>query len=92
LILVPVLRHCFLLSGEAEAVTGISMSPRIVIRPIHTPFHGLALTISRGFKLDKFPDGWAVKPLVNRTVKLAEDFLQQRGWRFDLFRQVVPHA
>jgi hypothetical protein len=90
LMLVPVLSRCLLLSGEAEAVTGISTSSRIVVRPIHKPFHGLALTTSRGFKLDKFPDGWEVKPLVKRTVKVTEDFLRQRGWRFDLLRQVVP--
>src|SRR2546426_1010215 len=58
LMLVPVLGKCLLLNGEAEAVTGISTSPRIVVRPIRKPFHGLALTTSRGFKLDKSPDGW----------------------------------
>src|SRR5437016_1259129 len=32
--LIPVLAHCLMLSGEGEAVTGISMSLRIIIRPI----------------------------------------------------------
>jgi hypothetical protein len=90
LILVPVLRKCLFLSGEAETVTGISMSPRILIRPIHKPFHGLALTTSRGYKLDKLLDGWEIKPLAKKTVKLAEDFLRQRGWRFDVLRQFIP--
>ena len=90
LMLVPVLSHCLLLSGESEAVTGISTSPRIVLRAIHKPFNGLAITTSRGFKLDKFPDGWEVKPLVKKTVKLSEEFLRQRGWQFDLLRQLAP--
>jgi hypothetical protein len=79
-----------MLSGEAEAVTGISTSQRIVVRPIRKPFHGLAVTTSHGFKIDRFPDGWNVKPLVKKTVELTEDFLRQRGWQFDLFRQVAP--
>lgn len=90
--LVPVLRQCLFLSGEGDAVTGISISPRIVVRPLRKPFHGLALTTGRGLKLDKFPDGWELKPLARRTVRLTEEFLQQRGWRFDLLRQVAPHA
>jgi hypothetical protein len=85
-----VLQHCVMLSGEAEAVTGISATSRIVVKPIHKPFHGVALATSRGFKLDKLPDGWEVKALSKKRVKLTEDFLQQRGWRFDLFRQVAP--
>jgi hypothetical protein len=90
LMLVPVLGQCLLLSGEVEAVTGISTSPRLVVRPIHKPFHGIALTTSRGFKLDRFPDGWEVKSLAKRTVRLTEDFLRQHGWRFDLLWQVAP--
>jgi hypothetical protein len=90
LLLVPVLRQCLLLSGEGQAITGISTIRRIVVRPIHKPSHGLALTTSGGFKFDKLPDDWEVKPLGKRTVKLTEDFLRQRGWQFDRLRQVVP--
>ena len=90
-VLIPGLRHCLILSGEADAITGISLSPRLIVRPIQKPFPGLALTTSRGVKLDKLPDGWEVKPLDRKTVKLTEDFLRQRGWRFDVFRQVAPH-
>jgi len=43
LILVPILGRCLMLSGEAEAVTGISTSRRIMVRPIRKPFQGLAM-------------------------------------------------
>ncbi len=78
-----------MLSGEENQVTGISSCSRIVVKSISQRSHDIALTTGRGFKIDRFPDGWQIKPLVKKTVELTEDFLQQRGWQFDLFRQVA---
>ena len=90
--LVPVLRSCLLLSGEGDRVTGLAATTRLTVRPSRTPSQGLALTTGRGFKLEQAPDGWAVKPLHKRTVKLTEEFLRRRGWQFDLLWQFAPRA
>jgi hypothetical protein len=45
---------------------------------------------SADFKLDKKLDGWAIKPLRKRVVKLSAEFLRVRGWRFDHLKQFVP--
>jgi len=88
LYLMPVLRSCLFLSGEGDSVTGISVAGRMVMRPIRKPFVGLAVTTARGFKLDKSPDGWGIKPLEKRTVRLTEEFLRQRGWQFEALRSL----
>jgi hypothetical protein len=80
---VPVLRHCLMLSGQADAVTGFSSTPQIEVRRAARLPHGVALTSYRGFKLDRFPDGWLLKPLARKKVRLTEDFLRERGWQFD---------
>jgi hypothetical protein len=81
--IVPVLRHCLMLSGQADAVTGFSTTPQIEVRRAPRLPHGVALTSYRGFKLDRFPDGWTVKGLARKKVRLTEDFLRGRGWQFD---------
>ena len=82
-IVVPVYVDCVMLNMEDNAVTGVSRLDRLVVRAVAKPVPGLALTTGRGFKLDKTPDGWAVKRLRRRTVRLSESFLQGRGWQFD---------
>jgi hypothetical protein len=90
LVMVPVFRNCFFLSGDADTVTGIGVATRLLVRPIRKPFRGVALTTGRGFKLDRAPDGWDLKPLATRTVKLTNEFLQKRGWRFDSLQPFAP--
>ena len=68
------------------------MTTRLRVKPIRTPFQGLALSTGLGFKLDRTPDGWHVKPLVKRTVKLTDDFLLKRGWRYDSVQQFAPKS
>ena len=49
------------------------------------------ITIAFGsphFKLDNTPDGWAIKRLQRRTVRLSESF-QARGWHFDQMRLLM---
>jgi len=82
-LLIPVWRHCVMLSGEGDDVTGVAVISRLAARPLRKPFLGLALTTGRGFKLDKALEGWILKPEKRRTVKLTEEFLQKRGWQFD---------
>ena len=90
LLVIPVFRSCLFLSGEGDAITGISVATRLRAKPIHKPCKGLALTTGRGFKLDRTPDGWQLKPLEKRTVKLSDEFLQKRGWHFDALRYLAP--
>lgn len=85
-IVVPVYLDCLMLNLEDNAVTGISRLDRLMIRAVAKPAPGVALTTGRGFKLDKTPDGWAMKRLRRRTVRLSESFLQARGWHFDQMR------
>jgi len=89
-LLVPVFRRCLFVSGEGDAVTGIATATRLTVRPTHKPFKGLALTTGRGFKLDRSPDGWAMKQQEKRTVKLSEELLLKRGWRFDVPWASIP--
>ena len=88
--LAPVFKRCVFLNGDGDAITGISLVNRLRVRPIRKPVRGSALTMGRGFKLDHMLDGWALKPLQKRTVKLDDDFLRKRGWRFDAIEQFAP--
>jgi hypothetical protein len=82
-IVVPVYVDCIMVNVEDNAVTGVSRLDRLIVRAVAKPVPGLALTTGRGFKLDKTPDGWTIKRLRRRTVRLSESFLQARGWEFD---------
>jgi hypothetical protein len=87
---VPVLRRCLMLSGEDDRVTGVSMASRIEVRRSARPPHAVRLTTARGFKLDRFPDGWELKPFLTKKVRLTEDFLRGRGWQFDALQFGFP--
>ena len=92
MIAVPVFRNCLFLTSEADVITGISVATRLTARPIRKPIRGLALALGRGFKLDRMPDGWRLKPLGRRTVKLTDEFLQKRGWRFESLQPFAPRS
>lgn len=89
---IPVYLNCVMLNIEGNHLTGISRMGRLTVWNIRKPEPGLALKSGPGFKLDKTPDGWQLKPFRNRTVKLSRKFLQNRGWRFDHLQQMVPHS
>jgi hypothetical protein len=89
-LLVPAYLNCLMLNIEDNRLTGISRLTRLTVWPVSEPGGGLALKSGRGFKLDKTPDGWAIKPMQRRLVKLSGDFLRERGWRFDHLRQFIP--
>jgi hypothetical protein len=88
--LVPAYLNCVMLNIEDSYVTGISRLTRLTVWQVSKPERGLALRSGRGFKLDKTPDGWAMKPMRTRVVKLSAEFLQERGWRFDHLKQFIP--
>ena len=90
LLVVRVFVDCVMLNIEGETVTGISRFNRLRVRAFRNPSPGLALTTSRGFKLDLTPDGWKLKPLQRRTVRLGEQFLKTRGWDFHHLAQSIP--
>jgi hypothetical protein len=89
-LLVPIYRDCLMLSMENDSVTGISRLARLTVRVVRKPLPGLALTSGPGFKLDKGPDGWGIKRMEKRTVKLSESFLRERGWQFDHLNRFLP--
>jgi hypothetical protein len=88
--LVPVYVNCLALDVENDTITGISRRTRLAVWAVHKPEPGLALKSGGGFKLDNMPDGWIIKPMRKRLVKLATQFLRQRGWRFDHLKQLIP--
>lgn len=87
---VPVYVNCLMINIEDNAITGVSRLDRLSVRAVAKPVPGLALTTGKGFKFDKTPDGWSIKPLRRRTVRLSESFLKARGWRFDHMSQFIP--
>lgn len=88
--LVPVYVNCLSLEVEDDTITGISRRTRLAVWAVQKPEPGLALKSGGGFKLDNMPDGWIIKPMRKRLVKLSTQFLHQRGWRFDHLKQLVP--
>lgn len=88
--LVPVYLDCLMLNVEENLLTGISRIARLTVRMVSKPERGLALKSGHGFKLDKTPDGWVIKPMTKRIVKLSRQFLQGRGWQFDHLKQLIP--
>jgi hypothetical protein len=89
-LLLPAYLDCLMLNSEDDSITGISRLTRLTAWAAIEPGGGLLLKSGHGFKLDKTPDGWAIKPLRKRLVKLSGEFLRARGWRFDHLRQVIP--
>ena len=89
-LLVPAYLNCLMLNSEDDYLTGISRLTRLTVWAVSEPEGGLVLKSGRGFKLDKTPDGWAIKPMQKRVVKLSGEFLRVRGWWFDHLKQLVP--
>ena len=79
----PVLQRCLLMSGYDDLVTEVTQLDSMAIRPKGTTPQSLVLKSGRGYKLDKEGDEWQVIPLGPKAVTLAEDFLEQRGWKFE---------
>lgn len=93
--LLPVLRNCVFAGGYGDSLSELTTVTSVSVKPTRKPVKGLILKMGRGFKLDKSPDGWAVNPIEGRAVKLSLEFLEKRGWQFDVFvpfRNVVQEA
>lgn len=88
-VLVPAYIDCLTLSMEGNHVTGVSRLTRLTAWPVKKPEPGLALRSGRGFKCDLTPDGWSMKAIGKRTVRLSSEFLRKRGWRFDHLAQAL---
>lgn len=79
----PVLWRCVFVSGYDDVVSEITQIASINLRPADTARTELTLRTRRGFKVDKTSDEWLVKELKPRKVKLSEEFLAKRGWKFE---------
>jgi hypothetical protein len=90
--LVPAYIECVMINSENNRVTGISRTSRLTVWLVTKPELGLALRSGSGYKLDRTPDGWEMKPMKKRTVKLPAGLLRSRGWRFEHLQQFVPVA
>lgn len=82
----PNLVDCYLVSGYDNVVSEITWAQRIYVRPVAG--REVSLSFGKGYKLDKSDDAWSLKPLLRRRVKLSEQMLRERGWQFDLLKQV----
>jgi hypothetical protein len=85
--LYPNLVDCYLLSGYDDVLSEITWAQRLYVRPAAGQ-REVTLAFGRGYKLDKSDEGWTLKPLLRRRVKLSEQVLSQRGWQFDLLNQI----
>jgi hypothetical protein len=83
--LLPVLRSCVFASCYGDSLSEITTATYVYVKPTRKPVKGLILKMGRGFKLDKSPDGWALNSIEGREVNLSLDFLEKRGWQFDVF-------
>jgi len=81
--ILPVYQDIITLNCEAETITGISRLTKLVVKAVKNPTAMLVFSTGRGVKFDNTPDGWHVKQLLHKTVKLAEPLLRDRGWKFD---------
>ena len=92
LALFPVYIDCVSINIEGDFANGISRFGRLRVRPSVRKPSELRIATSRGFSVDRSPDGWAIEPLEKRTVRLSEAFLRGRGWQFHhLGRFVTSH-
>jgi hypothetical protein len=82
--LLPILSRCFLLSMYDDKISEVTWANRILVVPVAGKGNEIALKFGSGFKLDRSPDGWTLKPLLRRKVVLSESFLKKRGWQFDV--------
>lgn len=83
--LLPVLRSCVFASCYGDSLSELTTTASVYVKPTRKPEKGLLLKLGRGFKLDKSPDGWVLKSVEPRAVNLSMDFLENRGWQFDVF-------
>ena len=83
--IVRAIKHCVLVSSYGDSLSEITVLSEIRVRPKNGPSFEVAITTSRGHKLDRTPDGWSIKPLKHRSVTFSESFLLARGWRFEVF-------
>lgn len=88
----PVFKNCVLTSAYGGAVSEITTAPRMGLAPTWQAADELIVKMARGYKLDRGPDGWVLKPLPSRATKLSTDFLAKRGWNFALTFPFAPTA
>jgi len=86
----PVLLNCLLVNSYSDSLTGLEALSWIRVIPPESADADLTLVASRGFKLDKTPDGWLYRQSGRSRVKFSEQFLAERGWKFDALRPIWP--
>jgi DNA-binding transcriptional LysR family regulator len=79
--LLPVLWRCVLVSSYDNVISELTAISSITVRPSRTTGE-VILRMGRGYKLDRTPDEWVVRPLKRQRVALSEEFLRKRGWKF----------
>jgi hypothetical protein len=84
--LVPILWKCVFVSSYDNAISEITTTVSIRIRPAWIVANETVVKLASGFKLDKTPDGWRAKSVERRAATLSDEFLRKRGWKFDVFQ------
>jgi hypothetical protein len=88
----PTLRHCFLISSYDDAVSGITWTRRIYVKPTKQPNKSVAIFFGSGIKVDKTVDGWSRTALRKGGAPLSDQVLKNRGWQFDVFQPFGFHG
>lgn len=79
----PVLSRCLFVSSYDGAISEITAVSYLRVASGKSAPGEVIVRMGRGSKLDKTPDGWALKPSGGRSVVLSEEFLAKRGPKFD---------
>ena len=75
-------RNCVFVNGYNDVVSGISAVAGVRVSANPRRSKHVLVRMGRGFKFDKFPDGWELRPIDPTATKLSIQFLKSRGWRF----------
>jgi hypothetical protein len=81
-------QDCLLLTSESDQITTLAAMPLLRVR-VRRSSEGIDLDCGAGFSLYRDPDGWKIKLLEERTIRLSRQALSVRGWRL---KPVEPTA
>jgi hypothetical protein len=90
--LLPILWRCLFVSSYEDSISELTMATGIRVWPHAEASKDLVLKMGRGYKLDRTPDGWVLKPIKRREVTLSESFLLGRGWKIDALLPFSPRV
>ncbi len=75
-----VLRGCVLVSGYDGRPSELTIARGLRVQPHGKSQGRLRVRMLQAFKLDRTPDGWALKSVPSQVTVLPEELLVKQGW------------